>query len=62
MNNQQLINIQAVIDDLNEINEAIWEIDIPHPTIPEYKEHHEQMQDLMRKIRDKIDKWEAIRA
>ena len=48
------INIQAVIDDLYEIQNAIWEVDIPSPTVPEYVEHHEQMQELMALVGDKI--------
>ena len=55
------INIQAVIDDLYEIQNAIWEVDIPSPTVPEYVEHHEQMQSLMALVGDKIKQWkEAI--
>ena len=55
------INIQAVIDDLYEIQNAIWEVDIPSPTVPEYVEHHEQMQELMALVGDKIKQWkEAI--
>lgn len=58
---EQPINIQAVIDDLNEINEKLWEVDIPHPTVPEYKEHHEQIQTLMKFVQTKVEKWESIR-
>ena len=55
------INIQAVIDDLYEIQNAIWEVDIPSPTVPEYREHHEQMQELMALVGKKISEWqEAI--
>lgn len=57
----QLINIQAVIDDLNEIHERLWEVDIPHPTVPEYREHHEQIQKLMELVQNKVEKWESIR-
>ena len=31
--------------DLEEIHEAIWDVDIPSPTCPEYREHHQQMQE-----------------
>ena len=56
------INIQAVIDDLYEIQNKIWEFDIPSPTVPEYREHHEQMQELMAFVGDKIKEWkEAIK-
>lgn len=51
------INIQAVIDDLKEIQNAIWEVDIPSPTVPEYREHHEQMQMLMTLVGAKIEAW-----
>ena len=55
------INIQEVIDDLYEIQNKVWEFDIPSPTVPEYIEHHEQMHELMAFVGDKILKWkEAI--
>lgn len=55
------ICIQAVINDLQEIQDEIWDVDIPSPTVPEYREHHEQMQMLMAYVGEKIKKWkEAI--
>jgi hypothetical protein len=39
---------------LFDIQEAIWEIDIPSPTVPEYVEHHNQMQELLALIDTKI--------
>lgn len=36
-----------MVDDLKEIYQAIYDVDIPSPTVPEYREHHEQMQSLM---------------
>ena len=43
-----LISRQAAIDALDEIRHALWEIDIPSPTVPEYVEHHEQVQSVWR--------------
>ena len=39
-----LIDRQAVMDAIDKIKYALWEIDIPFPTVPEYIEHHEQVQ------------------
>jgi len=50
-----LISRQAAIDALDEIRHALWEIDIPSPTVPEYIEHHEQIQSVW-KLLDKKQK------
>ena len=39
---------QAALKALEEICYALWEIDIPSPTVPEYIEHHEQVQSVMK--------------
>ena len=44
---------------LYEIQEAIWAIDIPSPTVPEYVEHHNQMQELLELIDTKIKEVEG---
>ena len=49
------ISRQAAIEALDEIRHALWEIDIPSPTVPEYVEHHEQVQ-LVWKLLDKKQK------
>ena len=49
------ISRQAAIDALDEIRHALWEIDIPSPTVPEYVEHHEQVQSVW-KLLDKKQK------
>ena len=41
---------------LKEIREKCWGYDIPSPTVPEYRELHEEMQDLMKTC----DKWLEI--
>lgn len=50
-----LIDRQAAIAALDEIRHALWEIDIPSPTVPEYVEHHEQVQSVW-KLLDKKQK------
>jgi hypothetical protein len=50
-----LIDRQSAIDALDEIRHALWEIDIPSPTVPEYIEHHEQIQSVW-KLLDKKQK------
>ena len=52
---QDLISRQAAIEALDEIRHALWEIDIPSPTVPEYVEHHEQVQSVW-KLLDKKKK------
>lgn len=52
---KDLIERQAAIDALDEIRHALWEIDIPSPTVPEYIEHHEQIQSVW-KLLDKKQK------
>lgn len=49
-----------VLDDLERIWDELWEIDIPSPTIPEYIEHHEQVQSVMKVVRAIEDKWVAL--
>ena len=44
---------------LFEIQGAIWGIDIPSPTVPEYREHHEQCQELLALIDKKIKEVDA---
>lgn len=46
---------QAAIEALDEIRHALWEIDIPSPTVSEYVEHHEQVQSVW-KLLDKKQK------
>lgn len=50
-----LIDRQDVIVALRNIWNALWEIDVPSPTVPEYIEHHEQVQGIMKMVRDMID-------
>ena len=52
---EDTISRQAAIDALDEIRHALWEIDIPSPTVPEYVEHHEQVQSVW-KLLDKKQK------
>ena len=42
-----LISRETALRALEEICFALWEIDIPHPTCPEYIEHHKQVQRVM---------------
>lgn len=48
-----MIDRQVALRALEEIEYALWEIDIPSPTIAEYMEHHEQVQKVMLLV----DKW-----
>lgn len=43
----ELIRKQSAIDALNMISDALYDIDIPFPTVPEYIEHHEKVQSVM---------------
>lgn len=39
-----------IVTDLESIWDKLWEIDIPSPTVPEYIEHHEQVQHVMKYV------------
>ena len=55
---EALPSIQAVpIEVLYEIRYAVWEVDIPSPTVPEYREHHEQIQNILALIDSKIKEY-----
>ena len=42
------ISREEALRAIEEICYALWEIDIPSPTVPEYVEHHEQVQRVMK--------------
>ena len=43
------------------LRQLVWEKDIPHPTTPEYKEHHRDIQEILKFIDEKImDKFVVI--
>lgn len=46
-----------VITDLEAIWDELWGIDIPSPTVPEYIEHHQQIQSVMKLVRQIEDKY-----
>lgn len=46
-----------VINDLGDIRYALWEVDIPSPTVPEYVEYHEQIQKLIALVDEKMAKY-----
>ena len=59
----ELISKEVAIDTLKAVRDLVWEVDIPSPTVPEYIEHHEQMQSIMRNIdilTDKIIKMPSV--
>jgi len=57
---RDLISRQAAIDALEQIRYALWEIDIPSPTVPEYIEHHRDVQNVMKRIDAIRDKMERL--
>lgn len=46
-----------VINDLGDIRCALWGADIPSPTIPEYIEHHNQIQSLIALVDEKMNEY-----
>ena len=54
--NTELISKNLALEAIESIRSCIWDVDIPSPTVPEYVEHHEQMQMLM----SKCDSWKKI--
>ena len=54
-----MIRRDTAIDELERIRNRLWEIDIPSPTVPEYIEHHEQVQSVMKAVTESVDRiWE----
>lgn len=53
---EQPLNIQAIIDDFDDINEYIWNLDVATD-----KENHEKFMKIMQFVRKKGDKWKLIR-
>lgn len=45
-----LISRETALDAIDRIRLKIWLIDIPSPTVPEYIEHHEQIQHVLEEI------------
>lgn len=43
---------------IHDIKEKVWEIDIPHPSCPEYIEHHEQIKSVLIVIYNWLTKLE----
>ena len=46
-----------ILGDLGDIRSALWDIDIPSPTVPEYREHHEQIQQVIALVDEKMSKY-----
>lgn len=46
-----------VLNDLGDIRAALWDIDISSPTVPEYKEHHEQISQMIALVDEKMAKY-----
>lgn len=47
-----VVDIDVAIELINDLRESIWGYDIPSSTVPEYIEHHEQMQELLKEVDD----------
>lgn len=59
MNNDP-IKREAALEALDEIWRALWDVDIPSPTVPEYVEHHEQIKQLLELVEKKKREIEAL--
>lgn len=55
-----VIKKQTALNTLRDIYMRLWDIDIPSPTVPEYVEHHEQIQALMQYTNEWIEKLQAL--
>ena len=53
------IGTDEVINVLTDIYDKVWDYDIPSPTVPEYIEHHEQIQDILNYILKYIKMYES---
>lgn len=45
---------------LEELRDIIWGEDIPSSTCPEYREHHESIQKILKKLDVILDQYTAI--
>lgn len=55
-----VIKKQTALNALRDIYMSLWDIDIPSPTVPEYVEHHEQVQELMQRTNEWIEKIQKL--
>ena len=55
-----LIERGAALKALAQIREALWGIDIPSPTVPEYIEHHMDVQEMMKRVDELRGELEAL--
>ena len=55
-----VIKKQTALYALRDIYKRLWDIDIPSPTVPEYVEHHEQIQELMQRTSEWIEKIQML--
>ena len=55
-----VVDIDFIIQLINDLRESIWGYDIPSPTVPEYIEHHEQMQELLKQVDDILDELDSV--
>ena len=46
-----------VLGDLGDIRAALWDIDIPSSTVPEQREHHAQIQQMIALVDEKMAKY-----
>lgn len=56
----ELIERGAALKALAQIREALWGIDIPSPTVPEYIEHHRDVQEMMKRVDELRGEIEAL--
>lgn len=46
--------IQELKEKIDKLRQMAWEMDIPHPTVPEYRELHEKIQKIINYIDEEI--------
>ena len=52
--------IAGFIDDMNEIHQKLWDVDISAPNILEYREHYKQIQDIRKVVSEKLKKYQEV--
>lgn len=50
--------IVHVVSKVKELRELVWGEDIPSPCCPEYREHHESIQKILKFIDDQVLKFD----
>jgi len=55
---EQIERLNDIAADVEQLRNIVWSVDIPSPTVPEYVEHHENIQKILAFIDNMLKKPE----